>query len=71
MDIETLKKKAHKAWFEYGEAIKETFGFDGNIIADPLIKVITTDDEDRITQFIDYAKERTAELKRICQQNKC
>ena len=42
MDAENLKQEARRAWYEYGEAIKEAFGFpeESHIVAETLIKVI-------------------------------
>ena len=67
MDAENLKQEAHRAWYEYGEAIKEAFGFppDSHIVADPMIKVISTDDEEHIRRFILYAKEQTENLRKM------
>ena len=67
MDKENLKQEALKAWYEYGEAIKETFGFpkDSHIVAETLMKVISTDDEERIRRFILYVQEQTQNLRKM------
>lgn len=69
MDIETLKQQAYKAWFEYGEVIKEAFGFEGNIIAELPSRVIDTNDEEHITGFIAHVKEQTQNLRKMRRNN--
>lgn len=67
MDAENLKQEARRAWYEYGEAIKEAFGFpeESHIVAETLIKVIRTDDEKRIRRFILYVQEQTQNLRKM------
>lgn len=69
MGGENLIQQAWKAWFEYGEAIKQAFGFQGDIVAKPLIEVIDTDNENRITEFIAYVKDKTENLRKMSRKN--
>ena len=67
MDVENLKKEAHKVWFEYGEVIKEKFCFpkDSHIVAAPLFNVIKSGDEDRLKNFISWVKEQIQNMKKM------
>ena len=67
MDIENLIKEARKAWFEYGEVIKEKFCFtkDSHIVAGPLFNVIRNGDEKRIQSFISWVKEQIQNMKQM------
>ena len=67
VDIENLIQDAQKAWFEYGEVIKEKFDFpkDSQIVAGPLFNVIRTRDEERIQSFISWVKEQSQNMKNM------
>ena len=67
MGAENLKQEAHRAWYEYGEAIKDTFRFpkDSRIVSEPLVKVISSDDEERIHRFIVYVQGQTQNLRKM------
>jgi len=65
MDTGDLKREAQKAWVEYAEAIKGVFGFEGDIIAGPLIHATKSNDKQQITDFIAYVKLQTQNLKKM------
>jgi len=65
MDIDELKEEAKRAWVAYGESIKKTFGFSGNIVAKPLLRAIEKDDEDTIKEFILEVKELTDRMDKM------
>ena len=57
MSIDELKEESKKAWYAYGESIKEAFGFTGNIEAAPLLRAIQTDDKETIIAFTQHTNE--------------
>lgn len=59
---EELKKETIKVWLEYGEAIKKAFNLNGFIKAEPVIKILQTEDEKKIKRFIEYIKDETKEI---------
>lgn len=63
MSLEELREAAIKAYVEYGEAIKEAFNLQGDLLAAPLINTLKSGDEEKIKKFIAEAKRQTAELK--------
>lgn len=65
MDINELKEEAQKSWFAYGESIKKAFGFSGDIVAEQLLQVIETDDEDTIKAFIQETIELTNRMEKM------
>jgi hypothetical protein len=67
MNIEELAKEAHKVWFEYGEVIKEKFGFpkDSHIVAGPLLEAIKGGDEQQIRNFIIWVKQQIEDLRKM------
>ena len=67
MDIENLIQEAQKAWFEYGEVIKEKFCFpkDSHIVSSDLLKVTNTGNEEKIRSFISWVREQIQNMKKM------
>ena len=63
MSLEELRDEAIKAYVEYGEAIKEVFHLQGDLLASPLINTLKTGDEEKIKEFIVEAKRQTAQFR--------
>jgi len=63
MTLEELREAAIKAYVEYGEAMKEAFNLQGNLLAAPLINTLKSGDEEKIKEFIAEAKRQTAQFK--------
>jgi hypothetical protein len=57
-----IKEEATKAWLEYGEAIKKAFNLSGFIEVEPLLRVLETEDEDNVKEFIKYIDNCTQEI---------
>ena len=63
MSLEELRDEAVKSFFEYGEAMKEAFNLQGDLLDAPLINTLKSCDEEKIKEFIADAKEHTARFK--------
>ena len=63
MSLEELREEAIKAFAEYGEAMKEAFNLQGELIDAPLTNTLKSGDEETIKDFIAEAKRQTAEFK--------
>jgi hypothetical protein len=63
MSLQELRDEAIKAYVEYGQAIKEAFNLQGDLLAAPLIDTLKTGDEGKINEFILDAKRLTAQYK--------
>ncbi len=63
MSLEGLRDEAIKAFVEYGEAMKEAFNLQGELLAAPLINTLKSGHEEKIKGFIAEAKRQTAQFK--------
>ena len=63
MSLQELRDEAIKAYVEYGEAMKEAFNLQGNLLAAPLINTLKNGNEETIKEFIAEAKRQTAQFK--------
>ncbi len=62
MTTEELREAAIKAYVEYGEAIKKAFNLKGDLLAAPLTDTLSSDDEEKIKEFIACVRVETAHL---------
>lgn len=65
MTLEKLRDEAIKAFVEYGEAMKKAFNLQGDLLAAPLIDTLSSDDEEKIKEFVFEAKRQTSQFKAI------
>ncbi len=62
MERENLEKQAAEVWVQYGEALCKTFGFEGNMLAAPLLQARQADNTG-LLKFIEYVRSKISELK--------
>lgn len=68
---EELLEKAITLWSKYGQAINDSFGFNGFYIeGEPLKKIIASNSEDKIQSFINYISKRIDELEQTTTDDK-
>lgn len=53
MSLKELKDEAIKTFIKYGEAMKEAFNLQGDLLAAPLIDTLRSGNEETIKEFID------------------
>ena len=63
MSSEELREEAIESFVEYGEAMKEAFNLQGDLLTAPLIDTLRSGDEKTVKEFIDEAKRQTARFK--------
>ena len=63
MSLQELRNEAIKSFVEYGEAMREAFNLQGDLLASPLINTLKSGDKEKIKEFLADVKKDTARFK--------